>query len=1691
MNLSNVMFINIRKLMLSKLIIILILLNNISLFSIGSCDNSGQLRLCLGNSLVSKNNSYQNPQYVDVLLSNSILSAKKELTFEMWMKPEFITGVKQYIAGIWGPSQDFNDMWVIYYNTNNELVFEINNPTTNQGDNDNLKVTTPVTPQMNNQWLHIAATFNGNNETIQLFINGNLVSSVQNTITSLSFNELKSIQNNKLTLQLASANAISNSTSNRSFKGAIDEVRLWNRVLNPIEISCQKDLSLEGNEQNLQLYYRFNESPNTYQVCDVSNKGNTAFLRSGANLIRSDRPNPRPFKIVGSIPDTIKCNNTQKFTFTITDTSLCGSRARLRIYKGNEYLTTTDGAFKTLPSNVPIDFSVDFNSDLIGGFDAQVVIERDNRCGGTILNINKKIFRQTQISIPLDTLELGILKAKCVEERSKTLPIKVFNTSSKVGMPQNKQIVSYSFRFGNRFTISNPSSFPANINADNNINLDVTFNNNDVPGRYYDTLYIITNDNCLGRKEIALSGTIEDVVELKIAETQTDITDLDFGDICIDIPSFTVLFTWYNVSSNNITIESIKVPNQFQMSNVQLPLTLESEIAYREKFIRFYPNQEGVFSDSIVIILKAGGCTVRRVINVKGRGIDPKVKFVLPNIDFGDVIIGQEVSLNIEVENYGITPFNLQFDLANGDAFFFSGGRNIAIPAGQKRTVTIVFRPTLEKTYIDELRLYEPRCFKSEGIELKGRGIIERFGFLPELMSIENVMACKSQLDTIIIENKSSTNQNLVKFVLDDPSGKFQLVQPVSFNGYSKVLTPNEKLVCILNYTPNDITIDRSDRAFIRFETNDAIKWNAKLLGTSLLPKIYVTDNNVWGTQEVGQNVNKIIVLENISSVNIFVDSVKIREVLGTGGFNIINQNNLKNKTLTPRDTLQVIVSFNPISATDFTGFLDAVSSSPCQINNSGSLSGKGRVIPLEVITNLLSYGFVNPCDCAERKIPLVNNSTVFPATINNISIVTNGDPNSRPNNFRWQSDFSPTGTLPYQIPARLPNATSIDTLRVLFCPKSPSVRDSLENNASLIINASGNGWNIDLSRYLAGKQNLFTEYWPPVNKFPDTRVDVFSAPQNEYMWIPDIDVNPDRTPLIIDSITFSPNDRVFFASDSAGKSFPLLCDPSEYLTIKLEFKPRAVRFYEAKMKVHFRQPCFVEDTTIYVSGWGFAPAFGLKFRFDDGQTPVSNFQIINCDTLEVPVYTSRKIPANYVNINSKLSYSNANYNFIGVKSDYLNNNCSTNFLPNISSKDLGNGRVEVNAVNFCQVDSIKPIYYALFEPIVNKNANLNFNIDSIKFDTEDVILYEIIAESSTVSSEILDVDYEILNNMDFGSVRILDCSIDSISVQNTGDVNILISSLIQTHKDISIINSSKPLTDELLPNEILKVVFEFCPTQKYDFDEDFITNSNTPCEITKSENHIGSSYAPILTINPNFDIDTTFVRDFVGNFNDTINVPIYLDKNFSANYKNTEYWLEEFQFDADIKYNKTALQFLEYQNLTNGDVNLIPKNGDMLFEFRNLDSLRKGNILNLKFKIMVPDVNKSQITTKLSNFGSTKILFLDLQSNTGNATIESLGQCAIDNLIYTNLKTSINQNSPNPFVDLTKINFTVGEKIGVKLYIYNDIGQLVKTIFDGSEEFELGNYEIYFHKNDLPAGIYFYNYENGLYSKTNKMIIE
>jgi CubicO group peptidase (beta-lactamase class C family) len=82
----------------------------------------------------------------------------------------------------------------------------------------------------------------------------------------------------------------------------------------------------------------------------------------------------------------------------------------------------------------------------------------------------------------------------------------------------------------------------------------------------------------------------------------------------------------------------------------------------------------------------------------------------------------------------------------------------------------------------------------------------------------------------------------------------------------------------------------------------------------------------------------------------------------------------------------------------------------------------------------------------------------------------------------------------------------------------------------------------------------------------------------------------------------------------------------------------------------------------------------------------------------------------------------------------------------------------------------------------------------------------------------------------------------------------------------------------------------------------------------------------------------------------------------------------------------------------------------------------------------------------------------------------------------------SLAQNFPNPFNPSTTIKYSIPELSKVKLILYNLLGESVTTLVN--EEKPAGNYEIEFHAENLPSGVYFYQLKAGEFISTRKMIL-
>jgi hypothetical protein len=1669
--------------------------------------NKWPLTRCIGNGLDFISNKGQSAHFMNLNNNATLNSLGTAMTVEMWIKPNLEIGKRNYFAGKWGPTSDKSDVWQLYYDPSNRITFEINHPTSELNEVDNtIAQSSPIS--INGEWHHLAAVFDGSQNKALIYLDGELIAESTNSSYPITF-----LKKNNNDTQFGRANELTNNNNYRTFRGVMDEIKIWDRALPMTEIICEKDKRRNGNEAGLIAYFRCNEDPGNYSPCDVT-QNNNANLLSGLTLTKSknDRPEYRPFIVTDPVQiDTIKCTTRKKYSITITDTSLCGSRAYIWITPAFRQYFDYSGSYVTLPPNTPVTYEFYVDSDFIGTIRPQIRLIRDDVCGYDFLAGNKRqwrITRETELKYNADTLGFGILKAFCIEEPFKEVSLKVTNNTATFGTQKPVTITGGSFNLPQYYSIVSPT-FPITLSPGESTNLVVRFTSGSVANIFYDTLRVQSTDQCAGAGIIPLTGAVENIISLtKFGTEDEQLDSVDFGTICKDFPSDEALFYWENLSSQNIIITDVEVPEEFQFVrfNKSQPQTLEPEKSYQVKLIRFVPSIAGDFRDTLFIIVKAGGCTLKKPVIVKGKSIHPDLTFTVDTVDYGNVFVGQELERSIKIRNNGLDEFRVSFSISRGEAYYFPGGRFATIPPNEERDVKVRFRPITDSLYYDKLCFQEtPQtgCYASGCITLKGRGIIDKFRFNPEVMKIENVIACQDSTNEVYIINESPVSLSVNNFVLNDPSTKFDILEPVSdlnsLTTYNTTIASGDSLKFKFRYTPNDLINDRADKAYLEFTDQDNQDWFAFLQASSTLPKIFMEDNNAFGTIEVGERPTQKIILENISSIPVHLDSLSIG-----ANFNILYPPRIVDRTLEPRDTIQITVEFVPTSDINYSTQLISYSSEPCLVQNQASFTGKGKIIPIEIVSTLVTFGFVKSCDCETTEITMANNSRVNDAVIDNIWIDGVGIVgNAYPEYFSWTSDIADNGIdMPYSIPP-----LTKDTIRVTYCPNSPSIRDSLNHSALLHIEAHGISpdgqteiWRLEepYDRFLAGRQTLMYEPAPLFVQFPPTLVATTSpVPQFVRITIPEIDYNPDRETLVIDSISFEPDDNVFFAEEFITKTDKniVYTATQDTMIIQLDFKPRISRDYVGKMKIHFAEPCNGFDTTVTVSGTGLAFPAPMPFEFTPNDL-IQSYEVISCDTLLLPVYAFQLMEFDLIDIDCQIFYDTTLFEYIGNESPYLGNTYPDTSLCSKYNAQLKMNKTDSSSVfvsldNFCNIDSLTPLFIAKFTPKLNQTTTTSFLLDSFDFNSKGIIPFRLIPNGPKIDVTILKSEVSVLNDVAYDTVFVLDCKIDTILVENTGDVPFLLSQVVNLPPDVSIVSINPPLTDTLYPRGIAEVILEFCPRQIGDYSS--ISNSEIfdPCFMVDSNLITGYGFAPpyevLADVSSNFSVEDTVY----GAIGDTVLIPIFIDKDIMANYKGIDHWMIDMHFDLNISYDPYSLKYLDsYSVIPNTDAiaNLI-NHGNLNLEYTNVDTLRASQVAEMKMLVTIPLDTTTLLDITIDNFGSEYIYFLDLYNSVQNNLFNSGRSCRISHIVRRE-STELKQNFPNPWSDESTIPLKLETKSRPVLKLYNATGKLVRLLLDGKKSFEVGDYNILIYSNDLIPGIYYYTLETESIKQTKQMVI-
>ena len=990
----------------------------------------------------------------------------------------------------------------------------------------------------------------------------------------------------------------------------------------------------------------------------------------------------------------------------------------------------------------------------------------------------------------------------------------------------------------------------------------------------------------------------------------------------------------------------------------------------------------------------------------------------------------------------------------------------------------MTFVPTDTLLHTDEICIYENSCYQSKCITIKGKGYIDLFDFIPEIMKLEKILACENKDGTLTIKNASTSTQTISNFSLSPAITPFTLVSPAILPN-NVILDPNQSVSFTFNYFTNDLTQDRVDYAYLNFKSADNQQWSAKLYGSSVIPKLYLTEELLYETIEVGATINDTVRIENISTFDITVDSLTVGDV-----FNIVYPVNGFPKVLKPRDSIMVIISFNPTEEKDYISELNVFAGSPCSQNLKTKIEGRAVIVPLDAPLKVISYGFVPPCNCLTRVIPLINNSHYFEMSIDSIWIDNESVTNPFAEYFAWRSFYSSASIVPYQIPKR-----STDTISITYCPKSPFINGMLDNDARIHIKASGNNWSREFTTYLSGKETMmFLTDKNEVN-FPPTRVDTFAKSENVKLSIPNYDVNPMRSKIKIEKISFMPDERVFYFADELGTSLPFTIDSLNELSLKLDFKPRAVRDYFAKMKIELSGECYHSDTTISISGSGYAPAFGLDFNFENNHLVRDTFRTVNCKPITIPIFSSRALPANTVDINFRLDYDSSKLEFISANSLYLKDTCN-NYIPYISSTISDRGGREFLLKNFCKIDSIRNFIDIIFMPKTDRDT-FTISIDSIKFDTEEVILYHLIAQGDNAKLIIQKPELEVINKIQFDSVQVLDCLSDTITIINSGDVAISEFDILNNFKDIKIISYFPSASAFIQPKDTFSIIAEFCPRKKQIIDSVLMALSNNPCPINDTVSIKAMSYAPPFEVVYNSDFKIGIPDTLSIQIADTVKIPIITEKSFSAFIKGNLFYLEDLNFDINLKYKPSALKFISANNIlqTNFTYSEISP-GNILLKFNNSDKIDSGSIAEISFLAVVPDTLKNIFTIESSNYTTDSIMFLDIIPLIDTVELNTIPKCGISTLKYSSSVAKLLQNTPNPWSNYTEINFSIHEKSNVIIKLFSQSGILISELLDGNSILLPGEYKYILNSQGLDSGVYYYSISSGVFNDTKKMIL-
>lgn len=517
-------------------------------------------------------------------------------------------------------------------------------------------------------------------------------------------------------------------------------------------------------------------------------------------------------------------------------------------------------------------------------------------------------------------------------------------------------------------------------------------------------------------------------------------------------------------------------------------------------------------------------------------------------LSFVDTEVGREVSLQIQVTNYGAdTPLNIQTGTA---VFAATHNCGTSLVKNESCIINVRFAPNAGKLYNETLTV-APLTGITKTATLAGRGLGAVLSPSPIMLSFDDTFISLNQVKTLTLTNTG--NRSALMGGVSFESTGFT----VDSNNCIDELAIGQSCTIGVKFEP---TSSGSKETTMSISANTGVGGTAAtvgLRGVGLDTPLSMAKTKEFDPVEVGTSVTKGAFIYNRGAAPLTIDVVNVtgEGFSGSGCTGV----------LSPGARCDVPVTFAPTDAGTFTGELRVSQGGK---SSSTTLTGVGTKTAVPQLNpSSLSFGSVivgtptNP-----QTVTLKNAGTTT------LGITRNTQPESYEVSTQCPSSLAPGESCDYQIVANaVKNGPQNKTVIVYTSAGAQSI--------AVTSTATGG-----LDQFLLSSENL---------ALPDTDVGSTSTPVSVLIK------NVAAQPVDISSITVS---APFAATTSCGEYL----DPNEECAISVTFTPDAAKLVTKSIIIKSA----LGTTSIPASGRGVAPELtiaplGLDFGNIAGLTDI------------------------------------------------------------------------------------------------------------------------------------------------------------------------------------------------------------------------------------------------------------------------------------------------------------------------------------------------------------------------------------------------------------------------------------------------------------------------------------------------------